>query len=882
MPLPSPNLDDRSYADLRREALEVVAKLCPEWTDLSASDPGITLLEVFAYLTEALLYRLNRLPEKAYVAFLNLVGIRQQAPAAAIVVLELSLAAPTGAAVRIPRGTTVTVDGARGDSAPVFTTLADATIAAGSRVGTVRAVNAELVSDELIGTASGRPAQQMAVGRPPIVLATDQDLGLRLLVEVTAEELAGRPAGGTIDGRPFREWKEVDAFVDLGDDREVFLADRLEGVITFAPALRQMGPPPGGADTVALLDTEALAATPKRGRQVRASYWRGGGVAGNVAAGVLTRLISPPLGVDLRVTNPRPAVGGRDGESFENAMQRGPQELHRFNRAVTARDYELAALQTGLAGRAKASAKRTEWRHAERGTVQVLLVPVLSAEAVVGASARDYIDRQTDEALVRVARFLDDASILGTTLEVAWAHYKPVSVRATVVLHHGENVAVVERRLLVALRSVISPLPAPSPSGAGDNRPPVPAAPAGWPFGQRLRASDVYDVLLRDAGVRYVENLEMQLGVAPSAISTITADPNQPETWYCGSAGSIFRSMDDGTGWDPVATLDGVAVEVVRTHPNVPGLVLVAGVVAKDTTRSEVWASRDCGESWVRLKNVDHVNDIAILQQPQGDVAFLASDTGLFRLSIPASLRGVSPDLVSVLQLRLPDQAGGRGVYAVAVCDYDRGPSSVAASLKGGDYGIVLSHANGDTGTFLPPTATGFDIRRLCLRVDSTRRYLLGAVTAQMTEQGVGAIMTELVGAETNLQPRWSRLDTGWQGGGCEDLAVDGDWLVAGSHRHGVLRLNLAASNPAWTESSKDCLLPRRDEPDSPFEPVEQIAIRGSIVLAAAAQHLYKMADVTITEDRWAPASESSFTDQVTLSPGWLFTSGDHVLDVVL
>ena len=72
MPLPSPNLDDRSFAQLVEEARARIAASCPAWTDLSIGDPGMALVEVFAYLTETLIYRFNRVPEKAYVEFLRL------------------------------------------------------------------------------------------------------------------------------------------------------------------------------------------------------------------------------------------------------------------------------------------------------------------------------------------------------------------------------------------------------------------------------------------------------------------------------------------------------------------------------------------------------------------------------------------------------------------------------------------------------------------------------------------------------------------------------------------------------------------------------------------------------------------------------------------
>ena len=75
MPLPAPNLDDRRFQDLVDDAKRLVQRRCPEWTDHNVSDPGVTLIETFAYLVDQVLYRLNRVPERSYVTFLDLMGV---------------------------------------------------------------------------------------------------------------------------------------------------------------------------------------------------------------------------------------------------------------------------------------------------------------------------------------------------------------------------------------------------------------------------------------------------------------------------------------------------------------------------------------------------------------------------------------------------------------------------------------------------------------------------------------------------------------------------------------------------------------------------------------------------------------------------------------
>ena len=75
MPITPPALDDRGYDDLLADLLARIPAHTPEWTHARAGDPGRTLLELFAWLGEALLYRVNLVPEKQRLAFLRLLGV---------------------------------------------------------------------------------------------------------------------------------------------------------------------------------------------------------------------------------------------------------------------------------------------------------------------------------------------------------------------------------------------------------------------------------------------------------------------------------------------------------------------------------------------------------------------------------------------------------------------------------------------------------------------------------------------------------------------------------------------------------------------------------------------------------------------------------------
>lgn len=103
MPLLLPNLDDRTWADLTDEARALIPVYGPEWTDHNASDPGITLMELLAWITEMDIYRLNQVSDRERLKFLALVGVAPQPPQPATVVLSFALSAGlTG--VALPSG----------------------------------------------------------------------------------------------------------------------------------------------------------------------------------------------------------------------------------------------------------------------------------------------------------------------------------------------------------------------------------------------------------------------------------------------------------------------------------------------------------------------------------------------------------------------------------------------------------------------------------------------------------------------------------------------------------------------------------------------------------------------------------------------------------
>lgn len=123
--LPKSNLDDRTFKDLVDECLLRIPRYCPEWTHHNPSDPGVTLIELFAWLTDQMLLRFNQVPRRNYVVFLELLGIQLQPSAPAHTVLAFYLTRPQDAAgsiPSIPAGAEVATERTEADIAIVFST----------------------------------------------------------------------------------------------------------------------------------------------------------------------------------------------------------------------------------------------------------------------------------------------------------------------------------------------------------------------------------------------------------------------------------------------------------------------------------------------------------------------------------------------------------------------------------------------------------------------------------------------------------------------------------------------------------------------------------------------------------------------------------------
>src|ERR1051325_1901675 len=100
MPFVPPNLDNRKFEDIVTEIRRRIPTFTPEWTDLNDSDPGITLAQLFAFMSEQLLFQINQVPEKGLITFLKMVGGERHPASPAVADVTLSLKSTSSSSER--------------------------------------------------------------------------------------------------------------------------------------------------------------------------------------------------------------------------------------------------------------------------------------------------------------------------------------------------------------------------------------------------------------------------------------------------------------------------------------------------------------------------------------------------------------------------------------------------------------------------------------------------------------------------------------------------------------------------------------------------------------------------------------------------------------
>jgi hypothetical protein len=849
-----PRLDDRSFGQLRDDAIKRIQAVCPEWIDFSPSDPGIALAEVFAYLTQTLLYRVNRVPEKQYRAFLDLLGVTELPPSAATTTLVFSRA-EKGGVVEIPRGTKVAAEGV------VFSTARPVRMAKKDTEVEVPAFHGELIEGELVGMGTGAPGLEVSVRRPPIVAPMDDHLELVVAVEET-EPLPHEARAVQFEGKTFRVWREVANFAEIKADERVFVTDRRRGLIRFAPTAEI-----GDARGQLQFGEGAVGAIPPTGREIRVSYRTGGGAQGNVRPQSLTTLKDRIAGVN--VTNPRPATGGRDAESLDDLLVRGPTDFHRLERAVTARDYETLARRAGGIARAKAFTESEIWRHAPPGVVETVIVPTAESGPL---SIEDLRRQETPEELAKVQRALDAARPLGSRCEVHWTRYKPVSIKLRAVVSPLEDQAAVRTRILKRLELLISPLP----RSAWDQ---------GWPHGRALRRYDVEGTVRAEPGVVYVTGVELVPDRMPRGeVVTLGLDGFQPRTCFAGAENTIFRTINAGDGWELVKEFPKEPPEQAEKMLIVRPSYIHAGHVAAmvqvgNGDGRRTYLSRDCGETWQPIGYSETAaRDLAWSDRDGTPLLFFATDKGLHEFLLDGHSSPVPVEI---------DGRWDRGLISVVETTDARGNTYVAVASND-RTGVFLSRNGGASGSFTPLGLTQ-SLSELAIQREGVRSFLWAGFADP--DRGAARYELDLEAAKEG----WVDFSAGWgEAGSCLALAFTRDGrALAGSYSHGVLWL-VPQTGEQWQRPPLDWGLPIRDEEVQDekrlFFPMRAVVVDRSLdgpemdrILVGSQRGVYRSPSPNQRYEAVTQLSEfaAALRETITLPPTWLFCSGQHEVEVV-
>ena len=192
MSIDIPQLDELEYDELVDRGRTLISSSDIEWTDFNPHDPGITILELLAWLTESHSYELDQITDAHREKYLQLLGVRPTPPQPASVRLDLSPA--EGQHGRLPAETPLRVDDGSGTH-ETFETTHETTLTDGSL--------AAVVVDHEHGTEPKTHANETE--------------GVRYRV------FGDEPTPGSVlalgfDGDPFASTDELSLFVDFHDD----------------------------------------------------------------------------------------------------------------------------------------------------------------------------------------------------------------------------------------------------------------------------------------------------------------------------------------------------------------------------------------------------------------------------------------------------------------------------------------------------------------------------------------------------------------------------------------------------------------------------------------------------------------------------------------
>ncbi len=235
---------------------------------------------------------------------------------------------------------------------------------------------------------------------------------------------------------------------------------------------------------------------PPLGAAILARQYRtGGGLAGNVAAGAITQILSGVAGIEAAF-NPKPAEGGADTETLEVLNLRGPQTLRHRGRAISPQDYETFAREASPAvAFARAIPARDPGGRHTPGWVTLLIIP----QSVEPRPWPSFGLREQVRTFIEASATADLAA--AHQIYVTGPDYLAIDVEATLIPLDPAEAGAMELSAREALETFLHPL-----RGGPEGR--------GWELGRGVFFSDVAAVLERVVGIDYVKELALLLNGA--------------------------------------------------------------------------------------------------------------------------------------------------------------------------------------------------------------------------------------------------------------------------------------------------------------------------------------------------------------------------------
>ncbi len=480
MPIQLPNLDDRSFDDLFAEMRALIPRYASEWTDHNASDPGIMLLELFAWLSEALIYRINRIPDASEVRFLELLGVALQPARPAEVSLKVTVTGLSGPLL-LAKGTPLSASSPELTELP-FETTHDITLASAEATQVAQAlVQARLPyipASEGLGASDGKPHQIFRLAKEFVVLDP--------------------PPSVTVDGQP---WTYRGSLLGSSADDRDFTVDPRLNIVRFGDGGQRVKIP---QDNRKALPEGGM--IPPNGAAIAAKYFYTLGEQDVLPRNLTFSLDkdSPDLSDQIRAalkkrrttfnfTEPT-VVRGANPTTLDEARNQAIRELRRRCRAVTDDDFERLVLDNQELNIVRARCypdldlTALDPYTPRPGHVSLIVIPQPKSESQAACPM------PSQDLMQRVSEFLNERRLITCHQHVVPPHYANVSVEADVVPIPEASRADLPETIRKRLADFLDPI-----RGGPARR--------GWPFGRPILVSELHEVIEGTTGVDHVDRL---------------------------------------------------------------------------------------------------------------------------------------------------------------------------------------------------------------------------------------------------------------------------------------------------------------------------------------------------------------------------------------